>query len=95
MKVHVGNAKLGAIKAVVRAKCGCINRPQLMDVNGSEIKVLTCQSEEVYICRIRGMTYTIGLDMKHPSLAVFDPVMTSGQKVPFRRGRSGQREKSD
>lgn len=74
--MKVGNVALGVIKAIIREKSGAINRPQLGDVNGSEIKVLDLsrlQSDTVYICRVRGMTYRVETSLDHPSIAIFDP----------------------
>ncbi len=95
MKVHVGNFKMGVIKTIIRGKCESINRKELGDVNGSEIKVLNkLPNNEVYICRIRGMTYAVDLDLNNPKVGIFDPIST-GPQIRFRRGHQRLNEENN
>lgn len=66
--------ELSAIANVVRAKGHTIGRPYLEKIDDNEVHVQRMVGGgEKCICRIRGMTYCVCLDVRKPSIATFEP----------------------
>lgn len=66
--------ELSAIARVVRAKGHTIGRPYLEKIDDNEVHVQRMVGGgKKCICRIRGMTYCVCLDVRKPSIATFEP----------------------
>lgn len=84
--LNVGGQMRNDLVEVIRQRCSNIGRTWLQDVNPKEVVVVTiCESQEVFVCRVRGMTYMICIKKDQERIGVFDPNLSapigSGTKI--------------